>query len=84
MKTQIVKIGNSKGLRIPKALLEECSLSGDVELEIRSEGLLIKPAKTPRLNWENAFKTMSDNDEDELLVENNEAATTFEKEKWRW
>ena len=84
MKSQIVKIGNSKGLRIPKALLEECKLDGDVELEIRHEGLLIKPAKTPRLSWEDAFKQMSDNDEDELVIDNSDTVTIFEKEKWRW
>ena len=84
MKARIVKIGNSKGIRIPKALLEECKLSGDVDLEVRSGGLMIKPSKTPRLNWESAFKQMSDNDEDEMIVDNSSAATSFEKEKWRW
>ncbi len=84
MKAKIVKIGNSRGLRIPKALLEECDLSGDVELEVRQGGLLIKPAKTPRLNWDDAFRQMSENDEDEMVVENSDAATRFEKEKWRW
>ena len=84
MRAQIVKIGNSKGIRIPKALLEECQLSGDVDLEVRQGGLLIKPSKTPRLNWEAAFEQMSDNDEDEMIVDSSETSTAFEKEKWRW
>ncbi len=84
MKSRIVKIGNSKGIRIPKALIEECKLSGDVELEVVSNGLLIKPSKAPRIKWSDAFKRMSNNDEDEMIVENSEAQTSFEKEKWRW
>jgi antitoxin MazE len=84
MKGQIVRIGNSRGLRIPKALLEECELNGDVDLEVRPEGLLIKPSNLPRLHWEDAFKKMSENDEDELVMEDSKAPTAFEKEKWRW
>ncbi len=84
MKSRIVKIGNSKGIRIPKALIEECKLSGDVELAVVSNGLLIKPSKAPRIKWSDSFKRMSDNDEDEMIVENSEAQTSFEKEKWRW
>ncbi len=84
MKSQIVKIGNSRGLRIPKALLEECELNGDVDLEVRPEGLLIRPAKSPRLNWETAFRQMSENDEDELLLDDSDAPKRFEKDEWRW
>ncbi|MFV0388208.1 MAG: AbrB/MazE/SpoVT family DNA-binding domain-containing protein [Pyrinomonadaceae bacterium] len=84
MKGRIVKIGNSKGIRIPKALLEECRLLGEVEMEVRVDGLLIKPSRAPRLNWETSFKQMSDNDEDELILDDSETTTTFEKENWRW
>ncbi len=84
MKTQIIKIGNSKGIRIPKPLLEECNLAADVELEIHADGLLIRPAKTPRLNWDKAFKQMADNDQDEMMEGNPESQTAFEKEDWRW
>ena len=84
MKGQIVKIGNSRGIRIPKPLLEECKLTGDVELQIHSEGLLIKPSKRPRLNWEEAFEGMSDREEDEMIIENSDAGTSYEKERWRW
>ena len=84
MKTQIIKIGNSKGIRIPKPLLEECKLENDVELKILADGLLIKPSDTPRKNWDEAFREMADNERDELLIDNGEAPSTFEKDKWRW
>ena len=84
MKTQIVKIGNSKGIRIPKPILKQCNLDADVELEVRGDGLLIKPAKTPRHNWDKSFAAMAEHEEDELVLEDSENNTGFEKEKWRW
>jgi len=84
MKAQVIKIGNSRGIRIPKPILEECQLSKDVELKIHSEGLLISPAKTPRLNWETAFKQMASDEQDELIADDSKLQTAFEKEDWRW
>lgn len=82
MKTQIIKIGNSKGIRIPKPLLEQSNLKGEVELEVRDEGLLIKSSKKPRHNWDKAFKEMTENDGDELIIE--DSPTNFEEEDWKW
>ncbi len=82
MKTQIIKIGNSKGIRIPKPLLEQSNLKGEVELEVRDEGLLIKSSQEPRFNWAEAFQEMSENDGDEMIIE--DASNDFEKEGWRW
>lgn len=82
MKTQIIKIGNSKGIRIPKPLLEQSNLDGEVELEVTNEGLLIKSSGKPRYNWAKAFKEMSENDGDEMIIE--DSANKFEKENWRW
>ena len=82
MKTQIIKIGNSKGIRIPKPILEQSNLDGEVELEVRDEGLLLKPSNKPRNNWSKAFKEMSEEDADELVFE--DEANKFEKENWRW
>jgi antitoxin MazE len=82
MKTQIIKIGNSKGIRIPKPLLEQSNLDGEVELEVCSEGLLIKSSEKPRYNWAKAFMEMAEEDEDEMIIE--DSATKFEKEDWQW
>lgn len=82
MKTQIIKIGNSKGIRIPKPVLEQSSLNGEVELEVTDEGLLIRSSDKPRANWARAFREMSENDGDEMVIE--DASDSFEKENWRW
>ncbi|REJ77456.1 MAG: AbrB/MazE/SpoVT family DNA-binding domain-containing protein [Acidobacteria bacterium] len=84
MKAQIVRIGNSQGVRIPKILLNESSLEVDVELEVCEEGILIRPAKNPRQNWDSLFREMADDDADEMLIEDGEAQGSFEKEEWRW
>ena len=81
MKAQIIQIGNSQGIRIPKAVLEETKLSGEVELEVVPEGLLVRNLKKPRGDWEAVFKSLSDADDD-LSV--NDIATGFAKKDWQW
>lgn len=82
MKTQIVTIGNSQGIRIPKILLEQSSLNSEVELEVCSDGILIRPAKRTRNDWSEAFKLMSESDDDDLIDEDLRPA--FDRKKWQW
>ncbi|NNE67795.1 MAG: AbrB/MazE/SpoVT family DNA-binding domain-containing protein [Pyrinomonadaceae bacterium] len=82
MKAQIIKIGNSKGIRIPKPVLEESQLEGEVELEVIDEGLLVKSTKPPRHGWDEAFRTLAENDDDDLLM--GDAVSQFDEENWRW
>lgn len=81
MKTQIIQIGNSQGIRIPKVLLEESRLSGEVELEVREDGILIKNIQKPRGNWDDIFRNMADTDDDQPI---DDSATSFEKKEWQW
>ena len=82
MKAQIIKIGNSKGIRIPKPLLEETNLDGQVELEVVDEGLLIKSTSPPRHGWEEAFEAMAETDFDDLVL--GEDKSSFDESRWRW
>ena len=82
MKAQIIQIGNSKGIRIPKPILEESNLDGQVELEVVEQGLLIKSVTPPRHGWDSAFKKLAANDEDELLI--SQGTNTYDEENWRW
>jgi len=84
MKAKIVRIGNSQGVRIPKLMLDDSRLEEDVELEICDEGILIRPAKNPRENWDSAFREMAEEDADELEISDQDAPTDFEKGSWRW
>lgn len=70
MKTAIVPIGNSKGIRIPKVILEQYHIEKAVDLEIKRNAILIKPFKEePRKNWELAFKKMHEDKDDGLLID---------------
>ena len=82
MKSQIIQIGNSQGIRIPKVLLEESGLKGDVDLEIHADGVLIRNIQKPRAGWDDAFKAMAENDDDELLGSSTTA--DFDKREWQW
>jgi antitoxin MazE len=81
MKAQIIQIGNSQGIRIPKAVLEESKISGEVELEVCPDGILIRNIQKPRGDWDAAFKSLVDTDDDLHITSN---ATEFEKKEWQW
>lgn len=85
MITRIVKIGNSRGIRIPKILLEQSGLGDEVELEIKKDQLIIRPKKSVRQGWESAFRAMAKNKDDQLL--DNEYMTNqsgWDGEEWEW
>jgi antitoxin MazE len=82
MKTTIIPIGNSKGIRIPKAVLEQCNFSKDVSLEVKGDCLITKPLKRkPRAEWEKYFENMSKNKEDKLIIEDQ---LEIAMEDWEW
>jgi len=67
MEVSIIKIGNSKGFRLSKTLLEKYNIKDKVELILEKGRIIIKPVDTPRKDWENAFKEMHENGDDKLL-----------------
>lgn len=82
MKAQIIRIGNSQGVRIPKTLLEDGKISGEVELELHDDGILIRSLQKPRANWDDAFKAAADTDDDQQQP--GETPGEFEKKEWQW
>ena len=70
MKTNIIKIGNSQGIRIPKVVLEQAHLSGEVELEVLDEQIVIRKTSYPRESWSNKFHLMANNGDDKLIDDN--------------
>ena len=68
MKTAIIRIGNSRGIRIPKTFLEQCQLRDEVEMEIRDDGLLIRPLwQSTRSGWDDAFRRVRKHGDDALV-----------------
>ena len=68
MRADVIKIGNSKGIRLPAALLKQCGIGTKVELEVRDNCIILKPAKTVREGWGAAFQRMNKNHDDILVV----------------
>ena len=84
MKTALVQIGNSRGVRIPKVFLEQCQLHDQVELELRPDHLIIRPARQPRSSWDDAFRHMREHGDDTLLDEGALSATAWDTTEWEW
>lgn len=84
MRAQIVQIGNSQGIRLPKALLEQTGLSGEVELKARDNEIVIRPLRKPREGWDEAFRAMAQNGDDQLLDAEAISLTQWDESEWEW
>ena len=84
MKTNIVRIGNSKGIRLPKSVLAQCHLKDTVEIAVNDNVLTIRPVHTPRSGWSEAFSAMAQRKDDRLLDEDSMPATAWDRSEWRW
>lgn len=84
VKTRIVKIGNSQGVRIPKLFLEQTHLSDDIELELQPDQIVIRSARRVRDGWDTAFQAMATVGDDHLLDDVHSAATTWDEAEWTW
>ena len=69
MEISIIKIGNSKGIRLKKSILDRYDIKDKVELILERGRIILKPVSKPREGWEDAFKAMNDNEEDILLIQ---------------
>ncbi len=82
MKARLVRIGNSRGVRLPKPLIEEAGLTDEVELRVREGAVIIMSTARPRSGWAEAAKHMRQHGEDRLLEES--TSTRFDDEGWTW
>lgn len=84
MRTRIIKIGNSKGVRIPKLLLEQSGLGDEIELEARKNQIIIRQVKNVRLGWEKTFRRMAANGDDQLLDGDLVSQSSWDEQEWKW
>lgn len=85
MKTRIVQIGNSHGIRIPKILLEQSGLLDEVELEVKDRQIIIRTVHKPRAGWDSRFRDMAENSDDELLDGNAlPYQSKCDENEWTW
>ncbi len=82
MKIELVRVGNSRGIRIPKPLIEQCGFGDSVELRIENNHLVVIASRQPREGWEETFRVAGSSLSDEVLLD--DAPSHFDREEWRW
>jgi antitoxin MazE len=85
MKVDIIKIGNSRGIRLPKAVLEQAGLESEAELEVRGREVVIRaPKRKPREGWVEAIRAaIAEHGEPELLIPDT-LENEFDETEWTW
>ena len=82
MKTRLVRIGNSRGVRLPKAIIAQAGLTEEVELGVRAGAIVIARTTSARSGWVDAARQMRQRDEDRLL--DPPTRTHFDEKEWQW
>jgi antitoxin MazE len=84
VKAKLVRIGNSRGIRIPKIVVEQVGLKETVELEVRSGELLVRSARRPREGWEKQFRAMALRGDDTSVWDKAPSLTSWDEREWKW
>jgi antitoxin MazE len=82
VKTRLVRIGNSRGFRLPKPLILQAGLTDEVELQVREGAIVIASAGRPRAGWAEAAKLGHERGDDRPLVGG--SSTRFDEKEWEW
>jgi antitoxin MazE len=82
VKTRLVQIGNSRGVRIPKPLIEQADLGEEVELRVEDGAIIIETPRSVRAGWADAARTVRGRGEDGILDE--PTPTRFDETEWEW
>ncbi|HWK89401.1 MAG TPA: AbrB/MazE/SpoVT family DNA-binding domain-containing protein [Longimicrobium sp.] len=83
MRARVVRIGNSRGIRIPKPMLEQSGIEDEVDLEVEDGQIVIRAFRHPRAGWDAAFAEMAKRGDDELL-DGAAAPSAWDEEEWEW
>lgn len=83
MRVEIIKLENSRGLRIPKTILEQCEMKDSVDLRVKDHTLIITPCMNTKTGWEESFKLMAKNNDDALL-DIGSSTYSWDEDEWQW
>jgi antitoxin MazE len=85
MKTRIVRIGNSQGIRIPKPFLEQSGFGKEVDIELQGNQIVVRSLRRPREGWEESFREMARRGDDRLLDEESLLTqSSWDGQEWQW
>jgi antitoxin MazE len=83
IKTRLIRTGASRGVRIPKAFIEQCNLGDTVELSIEGNRLIVSPVKENRQGWSEAMEEMAQLEDDQLLIDDG-ISHCWDESEWQW
>ena len=85
MKTKLIRIGNSQGVRIPKPIIEEIGLSEEVEMILKDNQIILRSVDDTREGWDQAFEKMAEQEDDQLLDQPEiEQPSRWDETEWTW
>ena len=85
MKTKLIRIGNSQGVRIPKPVIEEIGLSEEIEMILEDNQIILRSSEETRKDWDHSFKKMAKEDDDQLLDQKDiEQPSQWDETEWTW
>ena len=83
MRSRIIQVGNSRGVRLPKTVLEQAHLTEEIEIEVEADQVVIRSAHVPRQGWDEAFRRMAERGDD-VLMDGTVTLTSFDESEWKW
>jgi len=83
-RVRLVKMGKSRGIRLPQQFLDQADLDEEVELEVQDDQVVVRLVPRPRRNWERQFDGMTTRGDDRLLDSKAFSLTGWDEEKWVW
>lgn len=84
MNLDLIDIGNSKGIRLPKPVIEACGIDKHLQLVIEDGKIIITPLKSLRAGWNDAFKKARADKPDSVVSEFSEISNDFDQNDWTW
>lgn len=81
MRINLQRVGNSRGIRLPKAIIEQCGLEAGIELTVENGRVVLTPANDPRAGWDEQFKAAVNGPEELIL---GDGGTDFDRDEWTW
>ncbi len=82
VRSKVVKIGNSRGIRIPRTLLEQAGLTDEVEMTVNGDKLIISSARSVRQGWDAQFAAIAEQGDDHLIDET--TSSEWDEQEWQW
>lgn len=83
-RARLVKMGTSRGIRLPRAFLDQVELDEEVEMEVQDGQVIVRLVPRPRRGWDREFDGMTARGDDRLLDSRTFSLTSWDEEKWVW